>query len=540
MFKKMGLASKLALISIITILCFVMVYPWLYTRFKSTMYDSKYKLTQHLVESSWAIIDRYVKEAESGRVDEETAKKSALADIAALRYDGSNYFWVNDSSPTMVMHPMKPALDGTDLSGLADPNGKKLFVEMANVCKANGEGVVEYFWSKPGSEEPVPKVSYVKLHKKWDWIVGTGVYIDDISAEINAVVYRVVVVVVTIVVLVIIITYFVGRSITRPIEKIISGLSHASKQLGSASDHVSSSSQQMAEGSSESASSLEEISASIEELTSMTKQNTDNTKQMSSLMSDSKQLVGNGQSSMQQLTNAMEGIKASSDETSKIIKTIDEIAFQTNLLALNAAVEAARAGEAGKGFAVVAEEVRNLAQRSAEAAKNTSSLIEDAINNSENGVGLANQAAQALNEITESSNSVATLVDEVSLATEEQAKGIEQINVGISQMNKVTQSNAANAEESASASEELSAQAHELNSMIGVLVDVIRGSHKDGEGHQIGGISNRNSFKSNPTKKTFRDQNPKTDTKGILSKKVDPVVKPERVIPLDDSEFGDF
>ncbi|MDB5046988.1 MAG: methyl-accepting chemotaxis sensory transducer [Fibrobacteres bacterium] len=273
---------------------------------------------------------------------------------------------------------------------------------------------------------------------------------------------------------------FLSRSISSALQKVIASLSEGSEQVSSASGQVSQSSQQMAEGASEQASSLEETSASLEEMSSMTKQNSDNAKQANVMANDTRQAVEKSRTAMTRMSEAIGQIKNSSDQTAKIVKTIDEIAFQTNLLALNAAVEAARAGDAGKGFAVVAEEVRNLAQRSAEAAKNTSSLIEQSQKNADNGVAVSQEVATILTQIVESVQKLSQLIGEVSSASMEQAKGIEQIGTAVTQMDKLTQSNAANAEESASASEELSAQANELNDMVNVLVGIVTGSTEGG------------------------------------------------------------
>jgi chromosome segregation ATPase len=271
----------------------------------------------------------------------------------------------------------------------------------------------------------------------------------------------------------------ITREITRPITRVIDGLSASGEQVTSAASQVASSSQQMANGAGAQASSLEEVSSSLEELTAMTRQNADNAKQANLMASDASAAATRGADAMTRLSEAMGRIKNSSAETARIVKTIDEIAFQTNLLALNAAVEAARAGDAGKGFAVVAEEVRALAQRSADAAKNTASLIDEAQQNSESGVAVTDEVSSAFRDIVGNAEKVTGLASAVAASSTQQAAGIEQISTAVAQMDKVTQANAANAEESASASEELSAQATELNELVLSLTKVV-GKAQDG------------------------------------------------------------
>jgi methyl-accepting chemotaxis protein len=277
---------------------------------------------------------------------------------------------------------------------------------------------------------------------------------------------------------------FMIRSITGSINKVISGLQGGSEQVASASVQVSASSQQLAEGSSEQAASLEETAASLEMMSSGAKQSADNSKKANVRAQEVKTIAEKGQTAMAGLNDAMGKIKESSDETAKIIKTIDEIAFQTNLLALNAAVEAARAGEAGKGFAVVAEEVRNLAQRSAEAAKGTTELIDGSKQNSDLGVQATGEVSSILEEVVGGIIEVTTSISELSTTAEEQARSVGEVNTAVGQMDSVTQSNAAGAEESASAAEEMSAQAGEMEGLVQELMQIVGGSANNSGGYR--------------------------------------------------------
>jgi hypothetical protein len=272
--------------------------------------------------------------------------------------------------------------------------------------------------------------------------------------------------------LVVLLTRF---GVVKPLLGCAQGLRAAGEQIASASGQMSQSSQDLAERASTQASSLEETSASLEELSSMTKRNSDHARQADAMAKEVGADVESGRQAMERMDHAIGRIKQSADQTAKILKTIDEIAFQTNLLALNAAVEAARAGEAGKGFSVVAEEVRGLAQRSAEAAKSTADLIAESRQNAEEGVAVSADAAAALTRIVDKVQGLTRLIGEVSSASSEQNKGLAQIGMAMESMDGVTQANAAGSEESASASEELFAQAQELSAMVETLVGIVKG-----------------------------------------------------------------
>ncbi|MCK9295195.1 MAG: methyl-accepting chemotaxis protein [Desulfobulbaceae bacterium] len=337
----------------------------------------------------------------------------------------------------------------------------------------------------------------------------------------------------------VLLVWALSRGVTGPLKKMIEGLSSAAGQINAGSAQLAAGSQSLAEGASEQAASIEETSASIEELSSMTRANAGNADAAKSMMVSTSEIVGKVNRHMDEMAAAIAEINKSSEETGKIIKTIDEIAFQTNLLALNAAVEAARAGAAGAGFAVVADEVRNLAMRAAEAAKNTSRLIADTIRAVQNGNKLTLLTQEAVAENVDIAQKVGDLVAEIASASSEQAQGIEQLNKAISEMDSVVQRVAANAEETASTAEEMNAQSEQLQTMVGDLTALV--------GHAAEGKGSRRMVKGREphlTKEPVRGRpalaapvrkQVRGDKAGKAKER-----KPEQIIPLDDEDFKDF
>ncbi len=316
----------------------------------------------------------------------------------------------------------------------------------------------------------------------------------------------------------------INKAITN-LDESMQQVAVGAEQVTNATELISTGNQIIAQGASTQASSLEQISGNLQEMGSITKRNAANAIEAKILTKETHESTAKSTISMNNLSEAINKIKKSADETSKIVKTIDEIAFQTNLLALNAAVEAARAGEAGKGFAVVAEEVRNLAMRSAEAAKSTAIMIQGSIKNVEQGVMLNREVITNLNEIHEHVNKVNEVMSEIAEASEMQSQGIDQITTSIEQMNQVTQQNAANSEESASTAEELSSQAEEMCSLVGNFKLT----------HSSAKMSAKLNEKSTYTDKSFDDKKSRIKTLDNINDEKDIIrIDPKKLIPFDE------
>jgi methyl-accepting chemotaxis protein len=395
--------------------------------------------------------------------------KHVTASFENVKFGNNGYAYILNGEGYVIAYPDKGKIFQLNLS--STDFGKEI------LSKKNG--AMEYVWE--GKERFASFHEYPLMQ----WVVVSSALKEDILSSINGMRNQFIIMGIAIAGIALVTAILMSLRITRPIHRVVEGLTEGAEQMSSASSQVSQASQQVAQGTGEQASGIEEASSSLEEIGSMTKQNSDNTQQAKTVMNEASQIIKKVQHHMNQMGQAIAEITTLSDETSKIIKTIDEIAFQTNLLALNAAVEAARAGEAGAGFSVVASEVRNLAMRASEAAKNTSHLIENTMKAVKKGNELTQSTQDAFKENIEIAVKHTRLIDEIAAASVEQAQGIEQVTAAVAQMNQVTQANAASAEESASAGEELNAQVKQVKGMIQELIAIAgnsNGAHVEGSG----------------------------------------------------------
>jgi methyl-accepting chemotaxis protein len=696
---------------------------------RNTLTDDRQRATRYAVETAWGMVETLGKSAASGEISVEQAQSRAIAQLKAMRYDGKEYFWVNDMQPRMVMHPTKPELDGKDLSASKDPNGKFLFLDMIAVVKKDGAGFVNYEWPRPGSEKPVPKISYVKGYQPWNWVIGSGVYVDDIDAAVMTHAWQLALIVLLIGGVMTAASSLMARNITRrmsvaatlanevshgrydnsiiadgkdeitdlmrslntmqakllerfeveqrsaremsrlkcaldnvsmcvrvadndgkviyvnnalndtlhryesafqqenstfiadkvlggsigvfyadpqaaierlrnlrttvhtrlklggrqydvvttpvmsddgerlgtvgqwldltdqikaevevaaiveaavkgdfsgritvegktgfflqlaesinglmqtsevglnevvrvlgalaqydlnetidgdyqgtfgqlkddsnatvgQLTEIISRIKEAAETINVAAGEIAVGNTDLSQRTEEQASSLQETASSMEELTSTVRQNAANARQANQLAVGASAIAVRGGEVVGQVVHTMSSISESSKRIVDIISVIDGIAFQTNILALNAAVEAARAGEQGRGFAVVATEVRNLAKRSAVAAKEIKDLIGDSVHKVQAGTQLVDQAGQTMEEVQAAVKRVTDIMAEISSASAEQSTGIDQVNLAITQMDNMTQQNAALVEQAAAAAESMEEQAEQLTVMM--------------------------------------------------------------------------
>ncbi|MGK5092283.1 methyl-accepting chemotaxis protein [Deltaproteobacteria bacterium TL4] len=456
-----GMYSKI--ISLVLLAVFIIgfvVFAYVLPLFEESLWNEKRTTIRNVVETTTGMVAAYELKARNGEMTLKEAQEKALGIVKELRYNGDEYFWVNDLNHIMLMHPVQLKLNGQDVSGIQDPNGKYLFQEFVSLSKKEGQGYVEYLWPKPGAKEPEPKLSYISLFKPWGWVVGTGIYMTDVEHQIASLLWKLIAAFIAAIVLTLIITSIVVSKIKRG----LINMEAISREVTSEANTLSSNAQTQS-------SAVEEISASLEELISSIQDVAKYASEVSNVAYDSAKKAKAGGESVQQTVASMKLIEESSKQITDIIRVVSDIAEQTNLLALNAAIEAARAGDHGKGFAVVADEVRKLAERSAKAAMDISKLIKESAVRVKEGSELSQKVGEMLSLIIEHVDKTAEMVAQISAATEEQAATSTSINDGITQISITVSHNAASSEELASSS---------LN-MMHELREVVRGKYGDVE-----------------------------------------------------------
>lgn len=469
-FKILGLL----VLSIIPLWAIVLVY--ILPLVRTSMYEDRQTAVRNTVDVATNIVAHYVDLAEKKTLSLEEAQMHALAAVSKLRYNGNEYFWINDMHPKMLMHPMKPELNGKDLSETKDPNGFRLFVEFVKVGQTPAaEGFVPYMWPKPQSPNPEPKISFVRQIKAWQWIIGSGIYVDDVEKAVANFRNRVLIGFSAAFALAFLLFYLFASRMMNFLARTVQDTGDASKQVFEASNMLSGAGQNVAQGAVDSAAKIEETLRAIADLNTTLKANEERSRVAADLAHKAQVGAGEGTTELKKLIEAINDMSATSNKITSAMDIIDDIAFQTNLLALNAAVEAARAGEQGKGFAVVADAVRSLALKSAEAAKEVKTVITTSVEQTKRSLVLAEKSDRVLDGIVESVEKVNVLNQEIAETTREQAGGIHAIHDSMGSLEKQTQSFSAVAEETAATSEEMSAQARNLQGMVESMATEVMG-----------------------------------------------------------------
>lgn len=472
------------------------------------------KLNQvtEVIDIAESIIGGYQKLVKEGKLSEADAKQEALTRIIDILYGpDKDYVFVFDTGGVTLAHPSAD-LRGRMLMDLQDTNGDYFVRAMIEGSMRNGSATVPYQWARTSNDAPSPKISYARFNTGWQWVLATGVYVDDIDELFMDSLIALGSTAFVILAVMLLVGVMIGRSIIRPIndtanamreistgdgdltvrldaqgndeiteltshfndfvskiEDLIGDIKLSVGAINVAAGEIAAGNSDLSQRTEEQASSLEETAASLEELTSTVRQNADNARQANQLSQDASGIAAEGGERARQVVETMSEISASSNKIAEITNLIDSIAFQTNILALNAAVEAARAGEQGRGFAVVAAEVRTLAQRSAAAAREINELITDSVDTVAQGSRLVNETGETIGQIVTSVKRVTDLMGEISAASDEQSQGIEQVNQAVIQMDDVTQQNAALVEEAAAAAESLEEQSEALSDAVSVF-----------------------------------------------------------------------
>jgi len=510
---------------------------WVFSE-RSKLLTEKQEKVRNLVDLAYSVVLHYSQMEKDGTLSVEEAQRRSLDAIRAMRYADGNYLWINDMHPTMIMHPLRPDLDGKDLSDYRDPTGKALFVQMVATVKSRGSGYVNYMWPKPGKgNAPVPKTSYVRAFDPWGWVIGTGIYVDDVDADWRANALEAGLITLFSMAILFLVSGIVSRSIFRrlaeithriddvtrgegdltqrirvsstdevaevargfnafveKIEGTIARVAENAQQVAAASEEFSATSQQITANSEETTAQANTVSAATEEVSRSLQTVATGAEEMSATIKD---IAKNASESARvaadavktaQTTNAIVSkLGDSSAEIGQVVKVITSIAQQTNLLALNATIEAARAGEAGKGFAVVANEVKELSKQTAKATEDISRKITAIQEDTKSAVEAISAISGVIDKISDISSTIAAAVEEQSATTNEMtrnvteaAKGSGAISETISGVAQAAQSTSSSAHQTQKAAADLS----QMSTHLRRLVDQFK---VQANGHRQGG-----------------------------------------------------
>jgi methyl-accepting chemotaxis protein len=477
--RQIRISRRLALLIALFLLGFLITTSIILSQYKTSLLESRSQQTQVLVETTHSLLNDFYNRAQAGELDDAEARSQGLKAISKLRYAGSNYFWVNDYQARMIMHPIKPTLDGKDLASFTDPNGKQIFTEMVNVVKNDGHGFVPYHWPKPGADKPVAKISFVKGFTPWQLIIGSGVYLDDVNEEFYSVAFFIALTTLIIIIPLVFIATLIARSISSPInattkamnnisegegdltqrlrtegndevaslvkafntfiERIqttIIDVNKANTELTEASQNLDqfaqSGKQHMEQQNQETyqvATAVTEMSSTVQEIARSAEQAADSVQGANDQAVEGLSTMAKTARGITELANEVESaaevinqLETESQAIGSVLDVIRGIAEQTNLLALNAAIEAARAGEQGRGFAVVADEVRTLASRTQQSTEEINDMIARLQKGTSDAVNVMNSGSKKAGETVElagtSANALEKIVDAVGTISE--------------------------------------------------------------------------------------------------------------------------